>query len=111
MSAYTPTVLTVSPMLSGTTIDSITFPAGISGRVYVLNRGSADYLVTAGVGTAAGDVSAPSANADGTVMIPPGAGRYIHDHVTRPMPGYSVIVRIGSTAGGGRATVELVKQP
>ena len=69
MASYTPTV-SCHKTLTTTTADTITIGQGFA-AVEVINRDTADFIYIT-YGSAAADVAAPVAEADGTLVIPPG---------------------------------------
>jgi hypothetical protein len=70
MSSYTPAV-SCHKTLSTTVADTVTLGQGFQ-HVEVVNRDSTDYLYIT-YGSAEADVATPVAEADGTLVIPPGS--------------------------------------
>ena len=70
MASYTPAT-SCHKTLTATTADTITIGGGY-GQVEVVNRDTADYIYIT-YGPAAASVATPMAEADGTLVIPPGS--------------------------------------
>jgi hypothetical protein len=69
MAAYTPTV-SCHKTTSGTTADTVTIGQGFA-KVEVVNRDTTDFLYVT-YGSETGNAATPVAEADGTLVIPPG---------------------------------------
>lgn len=103
MTTYNPSPNPKSSTLAGA-VDTFIFAADRRGRVYVLNQSAALATASVGYGTAAGDVTDPTANGDNCYPIPAGAGRWLHLRTVVPPTGKSIIVKV---LGTGVVTVEL----